>query len=81
MLGDVDLPWSVAIVSGDPWDGGLARHALTRGGHLRVGLEDYAGPRKPSNLQLVEEAVALCQEVGRPVASCAEAAKAIRLPG
>lgn len=80
MLGDVDLPWSVAVVSGDPWDGEVARHALERGGHLRLGLEDYAGPRTPSNLQLVEEAVALCEEVGRPVASCAEAAKAIRLP-
>jgi 3-keto-5-aminohexanoate cleavage enzyme len=80
MLGDVDLPWSVAVVSGDPWDGGVARHGLERGGHVRVGLEDYAGPRQPSNLELVEEAVALCREVGRPVASCEEAATLIRLP-
>lgn len=80
MLGEVDLPWSVAVVSGDPWDGGVARHGLERGGHLRVGLEDYAGPRQPSNLELVEEAVALCREVGRPVASAAEAAAMIRLP-
>jgi uncharacterized protein (DUF849 family) len=81
MLGEVDLPWSVAVVSGDPWDGDVARHALERGGHLRVGLEDYAGDRAPSNLQLVQEAVALCEEVGRPVASCAEASRLIGLPG
>ena len=42
--------------------------------------EDYAGPRQPSNLQLVEEAVALCRQAGRPVASCKEAAELIRLP-
>jgi uncharacterized protein (DUF849 family) len=80
MLGDLEIPWSVAVVSGDPWDGGVARHALERGGHLRVGLEDYAGERRPSNLELVEEAVALCHEVGRPVASSTEAAKLIDLP-
>ena len=80
MLGDVDLPWSVAVLSGDLFDGDIARHALSRGGHLRVGLEDYAGPKQPSNLELVEAAVALCQEMGRPVATGAEAAEMIRLP-
>jgi uncharacterized protein (DUF849 family) len=80
MLGDVKLPWSVAVLSGDPMDGEVSRHALERGGHLRVGLEDYAGPRQPSNLELVEEAISLCREVGRPVATCAEAAELIRLP-
>lgn len=79
MLGDREIPWSVAVLSGEPWDGGVARHALERGGHLRVGLEDYAGDRCPSNLQLVEEAVALCAEVGRPVASCSEAIEQIGL--
>jgi len=80
MLGDSRLPWSIAVVSGDPWDGEVARHALEHGGHLRVGLEDYAGERAPSNLELVQEAVALCAEVGRPVASPAEAAKILDLP-
>jgi uncharacterized protein (DUF849 family) len=80
MLGDVALPWSIAVVSGDPWDGDVARHALERGGHLRVGLEDYAGDRAPSNLELVEEAVALCAEVGRPVASPQETGKILDLP-
>lgn len=80
MLGGSRLPWSIAVVSGDPFDGEVARHALERGGHLRVGLEDYAGLRAPSNLELVEEAVALCADVGRPVASPAEAAKLLDLP-
>ncbi len=81
MMEGVDLPWSVAVVSGDPLENGVARHALERGGHLRVGLEDYAGPRTPSNLELVREAVALCAEVGRPVARPKEAAELLRLPG
>jgi len=80
MLGDCPMPWSIAVVSGDPFDGDVAKHALERGGHLRVGLEDYAGLRSPSNLQLVEEAVALCAEVGRPVATPAEAARLLDLP-
>jgi uncharacterized protein (DUF849 family) len=80
MLGDVDLPWSVAVVSGDPFEGGLAQHALERGGHLRVGLEDYAGERRVTNLELVEQAVALCAKVGRPVATAKQAAEMLRLP-
>ena len=80
MLGDCEMPWSIAVVSGDPFDGGVARHALERGGHLRVGLEDSAGLRVPSNLALVEEAVALCADVGRPIATAAETAKLLDLP-
>lgn len=80
MLGDVPLPWSIAVLSGDIMEGDLARHALERGGHLRVGLEDFAGSRAPSNLSLVEEAVALCAEVGRPIASAALASKILNLP-
>ncbi len=80
MLGETPLPWSIAVVSGDLAEGDLARHALERGGHLRVGLEDFAGTRMPDNLQLVEEAVELCASVGRPVASAAETAKILNLP-
>ncbi|MEZ4330550.1 MAG: 3-keto-5-aminohexanoate cleavage protein [Myxococcota bacterium] len=80
MLGDVDLPWSIAVVSGDPFDGDVARHALERGGHLRVGLEDYAGSRQPSNRELVERAVELCRAVGRPVATPDQTAEILRLP-
>lgn len=80
MLGDRPLPWSVGVLGGDVFEHGLARHALERGGHLHLGLEDYAGSRKPTNAELVHEAVSLCRAVGRPVASCAEAARLLDLP-
>lgn len=80
LLDGCDLPWSVAVLGGDVVESGLARVALERGGHLHVGLEDYAGGRQPTNDELVREAVAVCEAVGRPVASCTEAAGILRLP-
>ncbi len=80
MLDGCDLPWAVAVVGGDLFDTPVARLALERGGHLRVGLEDYAGSRRPSNVELVATAVDLCRQVGRPVASCADAARVLDLP-
>ncbi len=71
------LPWAVAVVGGDVVESGLARLALEKGGHLRVGLEDYAGQRTPTNEELVREAVALARQVGRPVATCADAARVL----
>jgi len=74
MLGeDCPLPWSVAIPGGDILATPVARLALERGGHLRVGLEDYVGPERPTNDELVARAVTLCREVGRPLATPAEA--------
>jgi 3-keto-5-aminohexanoate cleavage enzyme len=50
---------------------------LGLGGHLRTGMEDVAyvaaGERATSNAALVERAVAMCQTVGRAVASPAQA--------
>ena len=80
MLSGCDLPWAVAVLGGDVIECGLARLALERGGHLRVGLEDYAGPRQPRNAELVGDAAALVRQVGRPVASCGEAARILDLP-
>jgi uncharacterized protein (DUF849 family) len=37
-----------------------------------VGLEDHAGPRQPSNEELVREVVALAERCGRRVASARE---------
>jgi 3-keto-5-aminohexanoate cleavage enzyme len=68
------------VLGGDVLDSGIARVALERGGHLRLGLEDHAGSRTPTNEELVREAVALADDVGRPVASCDEAAKVLNLP-
>jgi uncharacterized protein (DUF849 family) len=44
------------------------RAASHRGGHVRVGLEDCAGERTPSNVELVQEAAALIGARGRAVA-------------
>ncbi len=73
MLDGSGLPWSVAVLGGDVAGCGLARLALERGGHVRVGLEDHAGLRHPSNVELVNELASLCADMGRPVATCAEA--------
>jgi uncharacterized protein (DUF849 family) len=71
MLGDVALPWGVAVLGGALLDSPVARRALDRGGHLRVGLEDDGSG--PPNVEQVQRAVALCEQAGRPVASCAQA--------
>ena len=80
MLEGTGLAWSVALLGGDVVEQGLARLALERGGHVRVGLEDYAGPRQPTNVELLEELVGLCDELGRPVASPTEARALLGLP-
>ena len=54
--------------------------AMSMGGNVRTGLEDYAGPRQPSNPELVQEIVALARVVGRPVATPEQAARVIGLP-
>jgi 3-keto-5-aminohexanoate cleavage enzyme len=75
MLEGSGLAWIVNVYGGDVTACGMARLALERGGHVRVGLEDYAGERTPSNLELVEEVVELAQKLGRPIADGATAAK------
>lgn len=78
ILGDCELPWSVALPGGDILATPVARLALERGGHLRVGLEDYAGPGTPTNVELLESARMLCDEVGRPVATIAQTKALLR---
>lgn len=75
VIGDCPLPWSVALPGGDVLEKPIARLALERGGHLRVGLEDYVGPEQPTNVELIERAKALCEAVGRPIATPAQAAE------
>ncbi len=81
MLDGTGLPWLVAVLGGDVTGGELARLAIERGGHLRVGLEDYDGPRQPRNEELVREVVALAEITGRPVATPKDAARILGLPG
>ena len=51
--------------------------AVLLGGHVRVGLEDNVyyrrGEPAESNAQLVERVARIAEELGRPVASTAEA--------
>ncbi len=65
---------------GDIVTDGLAQLAIERGGHVRVGLEDYDGPRQPRNEDLVREVVNLAEAAGRPVATPKEAAGMLNLP-
>jgi len=80
LLEGCDLPWSVAVIGGDLIASDIARAALERGAHLHVGLEDYAGDRQPTNTELVREAVALCTDLGRPLATPDDATEILDLP-
>ena len=65
ILGDCPVPWGVSAMGADLFACGIAELAVARGGHLHVGLESYAGTRTPTNVELVEEAVALGRRHGR----------------
>ena len=81
MLEGTDLPWSVSVWGGDLMATPVARLALERGGHLHVGLEEHFDPdAKPTNVELVEQAVALTASVGRPLATTADAISLLDLP-
>jgi 3-keto-5-aminohexanoate cleavage enzyme len=83
MMERCDLPWSVAVLNGNLADTELPLLALDRGGHLRVGLEDFhdhSGGRTPSNEELVLEMVALCAQAGRPVVTPQGAAQLLGIP-
>ena len=62
-------PWSVALPGGDLLKADVTKIVLERGGHLRVGLEDYAGPGTPTNEEIVVAATELAQQCGREVAT------------
>lgn len=72
MLEGVMLPWMISYRDGDLMDG-LGRLALERGGHVRVGIHDYGGPRRPRNEELVAEIVELALSLGRRPATQQEA--------
>jgi 3-keto-5-aminohexanoate cleavage enzyme len=73
MMEGCEMPWIVSVMGDVLLDTPIARCALERGGHLRVGVEDTAGMTEMSNRETVEAAIAVANEVGRPVASGAEA--------
>jgi 3-keto-5-aminohexanoate cleavage enzyme len=80
LLDGSGLPWAVSIAGGDVVASDIARLAVERGGHLHVGLEFFGAERHPTNVELVTEAVALCESFGRRPATCAEATALLGLP-
>ncbi len=76
-----DSTWEVIGISHDQWK--MVAAALSLGGNVRVGLEDnfYVEPGKmaSSNGELIEKAAKMCREVGREVATTAEARELLSL--
>ena len=66
------------MLGGSVLDTPVARAALERGGHLRVGLEDW--DKGPPNTEQVTAAAQLCASVGRPPASPDEVCTLLGLP-
>lgn len=79
MMESSRLPWAVAAIGDCVIDTGLARAAIERGGHVRVGLEDFGGERQPTNLELIGEVTSLARSLGRSVATPADAARILGL--
>jgi uncharacterized protein (DUF849 family) len=83
LFGPTLFTWSVCAVSSGQFN--LAPISIQMGGHVRVGLEDNIYLRKgvlaESNAQLVEKAVRMAGEMGRPVATAAEARRILGLKG
>jgi uncharacterized protein (DUF849 family) len=78
MLGDAPIPWAVAVLGGSLCDTPVAPAALARGGHLRVGIEDW--DLGPPNAEQVSMAAKLAADAGRPVATIAQTAALLDLP-
>ena len=78
MFGDTPVEWAVAVLGGSLLETPIARAALERGGHLRVGIEDWDDG--PSNVEQVAAAAALCEESGRPVATIPQTEALLGLP-
>ncbi len=78
---DKKQSWSVAAVG--RYQLPMTTHAIAMGGHIRIGIEDNIYFRKgelaSSNGQFVERSVWLAKELGRSVATVAEARKILRL--
>lgn len=80
---NLKVNWNVSVM--DPatqWE--ILALAITMGGHVRVGWEDNPyledGTLAKTNAMLVEKIARICRELGREVATPAEARKIIGIP-
>jgi 3-keto-5-aminohexanoate cleavage enzyme len=80
MLDGSDLPWMAGVIGGDVLDGGFAQAVIRRGGHLRVGLEDFHGAGTPTNEELVVAATAAIRGLGHEVATSEQALQLLSAP-
>jgi uncharacterized protein (DUF849 family) len=84
LLGTDNYTWSV-IGAGYPAEFNLAALAVMMGGHARVGMEDNIfiakGVLAKSNGELVEKLVRIAHELGREIATPAEARQILALKG
>jgi 3-keto-5-aminohexanoate cleavage enzyme len=74
MLKGVHAVWFASVMGADVLE--LAPLAISLGGHIRVGLEDYAYPDatpQPSNADLVARAVGIIRAMGHEVATIEDA--------
>lgn len=78
MMEGSKLPWIVSAFGDSLLDLPLARHAIERGGHVRVGIEDAACQSPMTNAEMVATAADLAAELGRPVARATEALTVLR---
>jgi 3-keto-5-aminohexanoate cleavage enzyme len=78
MLGDRTIPWAVAVLGGSVVDAPVAREALERGGHIRVGIEDWDDG--PANADQVASAARLARDCGREVATITQSEQVLALP-
>ena len=69
MLDGTGLPWMVGVMGGDVLANGFGAAAVARGGHIRVGLEDFRGATTPRNEDLVAGAAKMVMDLGAEVAT------------
>jgi 3-keto-5-aminohexanoate cleavage enzyme len=75
------MPWMVTAIGRHNFP--MMAVTLALGGHIRTGLEDVVyvarGEYAESNAQLVRRARALCEAIGRPLATPAQAREILRI--
>ena len=76
---DLRMHWSVMCVGGNLFP--LVGATLERGGHIAIGLGDYAYPEigTPRNAELVERIAEMARQIGREIATPSEARKMLGL--